>query len=69
MGARGRGPGAGRQAALLEDLAGRVRDAGDSVLVLNTMPLPRTAAGQLVSYQDRARLARSGARRTPGCCG
>ncbi|MFD8026711.1 HAD-IIIC family phosphatase [Streptomyces lavendulae] len=42
--------------ALLDGLTARFAAAGTGTLVLNTMPLPRTLAAQLVDHRSRARL-------------
>jgi FkbH-like protein len=41
---------------LVDGLAGRYAAAGPGMLVLNTLPLPRTLTGQLVDHRGRAEL-------------
>ncbi|WP_208896930.1 HAD-IIIC family phosphatase [Streptomyces incarnatus] len=45
-----------RKLSLLEQLAARFGAASRGTLVLNTLPLPRTLAAQLVDHRSRARL-------------
>ncbi|MDL4815411.1 HAD-IIIC family phosphatase [Actinomadura opuntiae] len=47
---------AAEKVGLIEGLAARFAGAGRGTLVLNTMPLPRAYAAQLVDHRSRARL-------------
>lgn len=47
---------AGRKVALLAELSGRFEAAAHGTLVLNTLPLPRRIAGQLIDHRSRALL-------------
>jgi FkbH-like protein len=47
---------AGERLALVETVAAHVTAAGHGTLVLNTLPLPRSYAAQLVDARSRARL-------------